>query len=1361
MKSKSTPVKKTSCLFYGFLLSFLISSLFNSKTMAQGGIPVKDGIFSQNAWLIDMNMSSSQNTNFIALLPTVAASGVKYVRIGGIGPNFFPLYVISGTTITDASKLTTLIDAIRSNGMEPIIEVSYVPITCASSPLNAKPLSDQATIAANLVDYINNTYLAPDPKGPIINWIIANEPDAMKNKDDRIKIIGPELASFGNDKTPIAGSSPQQYYNPSQKIMNDLVSDPATNTRSIMGSFTTAFSSTRYYVDVISFHYYPQNYLGTAYPAFTINNPSDLTNGFKGNIIDNGSASDNLNGLIEMISNVPGRDISNVKLACTEYNIEEVVGDESTNYEGVMQGYDMRSFLSGQWLADVLSIAMGTSAFNSVTGNNESWIDNMCFWSIKEGGCDATGFPRGYLSSCSSHDNRKRPGYHVFKMMADNFKGGNYYPSTRLTGDNNLKIFTGIDITGKFVVAIINQNQETNTASPTTKSLLVSLTNTSPVTSGTFNYKYKTNSATGFNFEKTYSIPNESTYFYVYNTDGTLYKECHYRLYGEALSIAATPVYNGETLDQPVCNSIELNVTGTSSPCSSIDGQADVTVVSGGTGPFAYSWSPVTGSNPSSASTPNYSGLPPGYYTVKVTDANGLTSYASVLVPEGVAAEDLYVKDSNDDIGQETNNVTTTPLWESPDIWVRQINDGMINQTSQEVTYNGSIPLHVYVRVTNKGCATSSGTANLKTYWASSGTGLAWDAAWVANTSGVPCSAPLSGDLIGTQTIPVLTPGQSTIMHYLYYPEPPLNFSCLGTEFKHVCLLARIETSTTPPYGMNTAYPEGTGIWVNTKNQNNIAWRNITVKDTWQGMVPFGGVLVQNIVKETPFINLTFNSIKDDNGQTLLDYNKLRLKLDKELMRRWREGGMRGRKVIMVNDTTVEVTDTLATMENIFLRVGEYGGISLIMDPFKIPVPSKDTHFGFSITQTDQYVGKTGPQGGQSYRIAKIGTPVKPCLTSIYTLSGLVVGIQPFKKDTLFITGNINIPLGSVLKLQNMVVLIAENVKIKVLAGGSLVLENAELRSACIGKRWAGIEVKGNPLSTKQLIISNSFISGSDNPIIIEKTKGFSIISTSIMGDGLGTAITMDKMKDFEIYGNTFSNFETGIKTSNTYAADAKSIIEKNIFVNVKNALQFFKDNHSKLEIKCNRFDYADYAIESDQTILADQGFIGEGAGNEFNTTSTLSNNKLKHTNGNNAKYYYDPSKPIVTGMNITTLSSTLDRTCYAYTFDTTSTPGSGARMANQAIESGMEGILRDKMDVYAVPNPNSGFAAIYFSLGEGTQGDLLVMDMYGKVVDLIKINSSSNKVEVDYSQYANGVYLLSLTNTNGESVNKKMIIAK
>lgn len=155
----------------------------------------------------------------------------------------------------------------------------------------------------------------------------------------------------------------------------------------------------------------------------------------------------------------------------------------------------------------------------------------------------------------------------------------------------------------------------------------------------------------------------------------------------------------------------------------------------------------------------------------------------------------------------------------------------------------------------------------------------------------------------------------------------------------------------------------------------------------------------------------------------------------------------------------------------------------------------------------------------------------------------------------------------------------------------------------------------------------------------------------------------MNKMKDFLISGNTFVNYEIGIKTTNTCAADVKSGIEKNIFFNIKTAIDFTNDNHSKLDIKCNRFSYTDYAILSNQTILKDQGQLDEGAGNEFISNSTLANNKLKHVNGNFPKYYYDPSQPITSGMNVTTIASITDRICYSYSFDTSSTVNS-QRMA-------------------------------------------------------------------------------------------------
>ncbi|PJN93096.1 hypothetical protein CNY89_23775, partial [Amaricoccus sp. HAR-UPW-R2A-40] len=70
--------------------------------------------------------------------------------------------------------------------------------------------------------------------------------------------------------------------------------------------------------------------------------------------------------------------------------------------------------------------------------------------------------------------------------------------------------------------------------------------------------------------------------------------------------------------------------------------------------------------------------------------------------------------------------------------------------------------------------------------------------------------------------IPVLQAGQAVVMQIPWYPPDPVPFGSQGFS-----LLARIETSTTPPYGMRTA--EGATVSTNIRNNNNIARRNITV----------------------------------------------------------------------------------------------------------------------------------------------------------------------------------------------------------------------------------------------------------------------------------------------------------------------------------------------------------------------------------------------------------------------------------------------------------------------------------------------------------------------------------------------------
>lgn len=91
----------------------------------------------------------------------------------------------------------------------------------------------------------------------------------------------------------------------------------------------------------------------------------------------------------------------------------------------------------------------------------------------------------------------------------------------------------------------------------------------------------------------------------------------------DAVSCTGTQFYN---LVAPSALAISFTTVDVSVNGGS-DGQASV-IVSGGTAPYSYSWSP------GGQTTANISGLPYGIYTVTVTDANGCVISGSVVVNE-------------------------------------------------------------------------------------------------------------------------------------------------------------------------------------------------------------------------------------------------------------------------------------------------------------------------------------------------------------------------------------------------------------------------------------------------------------------------------------------------------------------------------------------------------------------------------------------------------------------------------------------------------------------------------------------------------------------------------------------------------
>ena len=218
-------------------------------------------------------------------------------------------------------------------------------------------------------------------------------------------------------------------------------------------------------------------------------------------------------------------------------------------------------------------------------------------------------------------------------------------------------------------------------------------------------------------------------------------------------------------------------------------------------------------------------------------------------------------------------------------------------------------------------------------------------------------------------TIPVLQPGEAVVIQIPWYPPNPADFACFGPDQGHVCLVARIETSTAPPFGMTT--PETADINANTKSNNNVVWKNVTVVDNFPGAGKASPILVRNPFKETVSAGLRFAEARGQGGSFLRE-GRLFVDLKPELFRRWREGQGRGRGVEVVDERLgrVRLTAPEASLEGIPLAPGE---------TFSIDV-------GFELAR--DYPLRRGPF--PALDLVQTGAPGKP---------GAVVGGQRFALD--------------------------------------------------------------------------------------------------------------------------------------------------------------------------------------------------------------------------------------------------------------------------------------------------------------------------------------------------------------------------
>jgi len=213
---------------------------------------------------------------------------------------------------------------------------------------------------------------------------------------------------------------------------------------------------------------------------------------------------------------------------------------------------------------------------------------------------------------------------------------------------------------------------------------------------------------------------------------------------------------------------------------------------------------------------------------VGTTDRWG-TEWTHVIPP----IANLFMQDVDSDNGAEPDP-STQPMWESNDIWLRASQDP--THTFAHMTENGvfrgagGMPNFVYVEVRNRGGDSNDGTQHLTVYWAKASAGLSWPSPWTGGVFFDAAHTMLAGDVIGTRTIPVIDAGSNTILEFPWSPpDPAVYMPLFGTDERHFCLLARITSSDTPPFGMT--FLETDDLNENVRKNNRIAWKNVEVME--------------------------------------------------------------------------------------------------------------------------------------------------------------------------------------------------------------------------------------------------------------------------------------------------------------------------------------------------------------------------------------------------------------------------------------------------------------------------------------------------------------------------------------------------
>jgi uncharacterized protein YegL len=259
--------------------------------------------------------------------------------------------------------------------------------------------------------------------------------------------------------------------------------------------------------------------------------------------------------------------------------------------------------------------------------------------------------------------------------------------------------------------------------------------------------------------------------------------------------------------------------------------------------------------------------------TYATTPASGAGAGTAILdALKNCRKTDVFVKDAAGDSGVAPHALN--PIWASPDIKVCASLPpcASINPVVGGLNY-------VVVSLNNPGpYGSGASTGHVEVSYTAQGGAALWPTDWTpVGSSATVTVAP------GTVQVPIA---------WNAVPGPG-----------HFCLLARWISATDP-----MTYPElpGSNTLTNTRNNNNIAWRNVDTVKLKPGVPVTHPFTVGNPVADRLTTDLVFTQpgkpFAGGPGKVVVDLGKV-------LAERWRQSGQKGTGVRPVGETQVEIVD--------------------------------------------------------------------------------------------------------------------------------------------------------------------------------------------------------------------------------------------------------------------------------------------------------------------------------------------------------------------------------------------------------------------------------------------------------------------